>query len=295
MRDDQSRYYVRPSSIGSYFGVGWNTPEDQLKYDANKEEQEFDEASEDRMSLGRHLEDATLDYFADKLGVEIVERNRDLLDIYDGNIKGKFDGIIYTNDGKKILVENKISNAQSGPFTENPAYMFQIQSYLIDESLDKALLCGLWKGKPIFKWIERDEEMIVDIKRMVDWVTAALLGFDTFDTFPWDLYEKYSKSPKPATLEVDARGAEYLHKLGALNAAKSGIEKQIKDLKKEYEDVEFGTAGTFENDFVKVRVSEFVRKGSIDHHSLSLDHPEIDLDKYRDAETKVQTVRVTLK
>lgn len=291
---EESRYYVRPSSLASYFGVGWNSPEDQLAYDSNKEEQVFGEDAEDRMNLGKYLEDASLDYFANKLGIEIKERNAELTDIYEGAIKAKFDGIAEM-DGKTVLIENKISNAKSGPFTENPAYLFQVQAYLIDERFDKALLCGLYNGKPIYKWIERDEEVIADIKEMTDWVVNALMGLETFETFPEHLYEKYAKSPIPKVLTVDDRTAEYFYKLGLLNASKSDIEKQIKDLKKEYEDVTIEGAGVYENDFVKVKVSAYERKGSIDYLTMGLDHPEIDFSKYREDPTLVQTVRVTLK
>ena len=52
MKDLKVRYYVTPSSIGSYFGVGFNSPEEQFEIDSAQEESTFDADSLDRMELG---------------------------------------------------------------------------------------------------------------------------------------------------------------------------------------------------------------------------------------------------
>jgi len=44
----KQRDYLRASSLGSYLGVGFNSPEEQLKIDLGQVEESFDEASMDR-------------------------------------------------------------------------------------------------------------------------------------------------------------------------------------------------------------------------------------------------------
>ena len=156
------RNYVTPSSLGSYFGVGFLEPEEQIEIDLGNKEQTFDEDSEDRMRLGRCLEDSALNYFEETLGIVIEERNDQLRNFYDNKMLGKIDGMTILN-GEKTVVENKISNAKSYRFTENLGYIFQVQSYMMATDTKQALLCGLYQGKPIYKIIQRDEEMIKDI------------------------------------------------------------------------------------------------------------------------------------
>ena len=167
------RNYVTPSSLGSYFGVGFLSPEEQIEVDLGNTEQYFDEEAEDRLRLGRVLEDSVLNYFEEALGIIIEERNDELRVFYDNKMMGKVDGIAVFN-GEKTVVENKISNAKSYKFTENMGYIFQVQSYMMATNTKQALLCGLYQGKPVYKVIYRDEEMIRDIKRMVEFVYDML-------------------------------------------------------------------------------------------------------------------------
>jgi hypothetical protein len=288
----KARYYVRPSSIASYFGVGWNEPSEQLSYDMGLEEQEFGEEAENRMALGKHLEDAALNYFEEIFETTITDRNSELIELYDGKIHGKYDGIM-EYEGKRILVENKISNAQSYKFTETPNYLFQVQTYLIDPQFDCALLCGLWKGKPIYTWVERDEEVIEDIKTMVDFITECLAGLNDFSNFPEHLYEKYSNKKMPVELtDIDKDVVDYWETLAKLNAEEADIKRRIKELKKaheEHENMDFCN-GVFENDNVRVKISTFTRKGSIDYDKISLEYPYINFEKYREPE-KIVTMK----
>jgi len=54
------RDYVTPSSIGSYFGVGFNDPYDQLQVDLGLEDNNFDDEARARMLLGTVLEESVL-------------------------------------------------------------------------------------------------------------------------------------------------------------------------------------------------------------------------------------------
>mgnify|MGYP001342193116 CR=1 FL=1 len=189
----KQRFYTIPSSIGSYFGVGYLTPEEQLEIDLGIEEREIDNASRDRMELGKKLENATLDFFEDKLGIIITDRNEETLWFYDDKIKGKIDGMT-TYNGERTVVECKISNASTGRFTEEINYIMQVQCYMLATETNQALLCGLYQGKPIFEVIYRDEEMINDIKEMTDFIFEVLGGIESFSNYPEHLKKKYSKT-----------------------------------------------------------------------------------------------------
>ena len=70
----KERYDVIASSL-SYFGVGFNTVQEQLDIDLGKIEKVFDEEAQDRMDLGNAMEDGCINYFETKMGIKIDERN----------------------------------------------------------------------------------------------------------------------------------------------------------------------------------------------------------------------------
>ena len=295
MKDLKVRYYVTPSSIGSYFGVGFNSPEEQFEIDSAQEESTFDADSLDRMELGKILEDSALNYFEYKLGIKITDRNEEIKWGLDDKVKYAIDGKTEFM-GKKMIVENKISNSNSYIFTENVGYHFQCQSYMLVEDAEAVLLCGLYQGRPIYTIVERDEEMIKDIKEMIDFVVNCLMGFDDFTNFPEHLLEKYSNKTLLEPIEdMSDRAIEYFHKLAELKAEEKDINDRIKALQALYEDVRMPEAGTYEDDFIKLRVSQGVRRGGIDINALRLDFPEIDYEKYRKSDSTYNIVKVSAK
>lgn len=285
------RTYITPSSIGSYFGVGFVSPEEQILIDLGETEQEFDEASEARMLLGRVFEDPSLNYFEEALHIKIDERNIDTFDFYEGKIKGKIDGMTML-DGVKTVVENKISNAQYGKFTDNVGYMLQCQSYMLGKDVTQCLLCGLYQGKPIYKIIKRDEAVITDIKRVADFVVDVLMGLDIFDNFPKDILAKYSNVKLLPRIEnvsdeviAEAKKLlEYKKQVKELEEKIGVIEDLIKD--------NFET-GTFDNAAIKISVGEGSRAGGYDIDYMSLEHPEINYERYRKPNSTYRTLRVT--
>ena len=58
----KERFDVIASSLSSYFGVGFNTVQEQLEIDLGKTEKVFDEEAQDRMNLGNAMENGCLDY-----------------------------------------------------------------------------------------------------------------------------------------------------------------------------------------------------------------------------------------
>ena len=69
------RYDIIASSLSSYFGVGFNTIEEQLDIDRGLMVKEVDDEAQDRMDLGNAMEEGCLNYFEKKLGIVIDERN----------------------------------------------------------------------------------------------------------------------------------------------------------------------------------------------------------------------------
>lgn len=287
------RNYITPSSLGSYFGVGFLSPEEQIEIDLGKQEQFFDDEAQARLMLGRNLEDAALNYFEEAFGIVIDERNDELINFYDNKMKGKIDGMTVFN-GVKTVVENKISNASSYKFTENLGYHFQVQAYMMATDTEQALLCGLYQGKPIYKIIPRNEEMIADIKTMVDFLYEMLMGFESWDNFPYHLTEKYSGSTPLEDIDnVTEDDQNLLAELAELKEEKSTLDKEIKALESKIKDK--WVTGKFENDSIKLTISEVKKRGALDIDRLSIEHPEIDYSKYLKDDIVYRTLKVSKK
>lgn len=289
----KERFYTSPSSLGAYFGVGFNSPEEQIKIDLGLEEATFDDDAEDRMLLGRVLENSVLDYFEKKFGILITDRNAQDFWFYDDKIKGKIDGLTIFN-GEKTVVECKVSNAQSYKFTENLGYIFQVQCYMMATNTNQALLCGLYQGKPIYKVIHRDENMIKDIKRMTDFVVNVLTGLSDFDEYPSDLLEKYSKTRLlPKIEELSERDKDNAKLLLVLKEQAKDINKQIKDIEENLKNT--FDEGIYENNLFKIMLKTNYRSGGIDIDKLALDFPDVDLTKYKKPDTSYKYFKITQK
>lgn len=292
------RDYINASSLGSYFGVGFNLPDEQFSIDIGEVEPEFDDDAKDRMERGKILEDACLNYFEYKFGIIIDNRNVDTMSLYNGKLRGKVDGETILN-GLKTVVENKVSNAKSYKFTENLGYLLQCQAYMIDNDYEQALLCGMYQGEFIYKIIPRDEEMIQDIKEMADYIVDCLLGLNTFDndTFPHHLYEKYSKTKVLPKLDIVntplEQKLERLYELKKQTQDFKLIEDEIKqlenELKETYDD------GIIETQSYKVTLQNQKRKGGLDTNSLMLSYPEIDYSKFQLPDSAYKVLRFTFK
>lgn len=274
----KQRDYLRASSLGSYLGVGFNSPEDQLKIDLGQVEEDFDEAAQDRMSLGREFEDAALNYFEKKFNISITNRNVDTIPLYGAKLVGKVDGMTIM-DGERTVVENKVSNSQSYKFTENLGYIIQCQAYMMGTETNQALLCGIYQGKPIYTIVKRDEEMIKDIKEITDFIHSVMLGLETFDNYPTHLLQKYSKKKllEPLTNVTDYDRATF-ENLATIRESIKVLEKQkseIEDLIKAKYDT-----GIYADDNIEVKITEYKKSGGVDTDALLLDYPSIDINKY---------------
>jgi len=211
----------------------------------------------------------------------------------DNKMKGKIDGRTMYN-GIDTVVEVKVSNAKSYKFTENLGYLMQVQCYMMATETQQALLCGLYQGKPIYKVIPRDEEMIADIMRMSDYIVDVLMGLDEFENYPEDLVLKYSKTSLLEPLEgVDEIDIDSFGHLVNLKASKKDIDAEIKliegIIKEKFE------TGKWEDASYKVALSEGSRRGGVDLDRLSIEHPEIDYTTYMKPSSTYRTLRITKK
>ena len=293
----KSRDYVNSSALGSYFGVGFNSPNEQIEIDLGHVEPEFDEAAQDRMALGRHLEDSALNYFQDKLNIEIEDRNQELITGLDGRLMGRVDGMT-TFNGERTVVEMKISNSQSGAFTENLGYILQCQAYMLMTDSQQALLCGLYQGKPIMKLIKRDEQIIEDITRMVEFIHNVLIGIDTFDNYPVDILERYSKTQILEDIDnLSPKDEEDIMSLAVLKDKKKVLESQISAIEDRLKTVY--ESGKYENSLISFSISNNERKGGIDEMNLSIWLSalgiDFDLEQFRKPSSRYKVLKVKSK
>lgn len=294
---DNIRTTVSPSSLGSYFGVGFNTPEEQFLIDTGEVINEFDEDAILRMELGNILEDSATDFFEKMIfKTPITDRNTEVKTDSEGKIRYKLDGKMMWR-GKPAIYENKISNSAGVKFTENLGYHIQLQTYMMLEGCEYGILAGLYQGKPIYKVFEKDEALQADIKIMIDFIHSALNGLvDFYDDFPVDILAKYGKEViyEPIT-NLSAITVEYLHKLAELNDAKKKIEKEIKELEFLHSGDVGIEAGTYQDDKIILTVSDVKRNGSFDVDAFRAAHPFLDLSPYYKPDSYYKMRKIKLK
>lgn len=291
----KERFDVIASSLSSYFGVGFNTIQEQLDYDLGNEEKVVDEEAQDRMDLGNAMEDGCLNYFEKKMGILIDERNSEYKYACEGKLKCKRDGRTFL-DGVETGVENKYSNSSSECFTDSIGYELQCQAYMMAWGLDQWILCGMWQGKPMYKLIKKNEEIQKDIETIVDAVVEIMMGLREIDDYPWDVVEKYSKQKQLKVLsddDLEEYDKELLNSVGKLKAQKKIIEDKLKELedyaKTHYEDSKWEDA-----DF-KYTISTSSGRSTFDKATFSIENPTIDIMKYYKESTPFRTIRCTAK
>lgn len=285
----KTRFEVAASSLGSYFGVGFNEPLDQLAYDLGLEENIIDEESQDRMNLGIYLEDAVLNYFENKLQIKITERNTEVVYAFDGKLKCKVDGMTVYN-GLITGVECKISNSQK-KFYNDKGYYLQAQAYMKAKGCDQWLMLGLLNGKPVYRVILRDEEAISMIEEMVDYLYACYNGIMTPKEFPFELINRYSPIKKLANAEPTAEDAQLISKLYNLKESVKAIEKESSEIEDYLKHKFVDTEIEFDNG-VKFSVKTQTRAGSIDIDLLMPYLPkDLDLNQFKSEDSVYPVIR----
>ncbi len=287
------RTYVNASSLGSYFGIGFYPPEMQFKIDLGEIIPEFSEDAKLRMLIGNKLENGVLDIFENILATPITNRNTQVMEFYDGKMKGKMDGLAFYQ-GEKTVIECKVSNSSSGAFVDNLNYYLQVQAYMLATDAKQAILCGLQNGEPIQKLIFRDEDAIADIKEMVDFVVNCLSGLSDFNDYPKHLAIKYSKETVTEPLkDVTQDTVMDIHRLAVLKEEMSQREKQIKEIEARIKDKY--TTGVYEDATFKLTLYEGTSAGRYDMNKLQLENPSINIEKYKGAGNTYKAMRLTIK
>ena len=291
----KERFNVIASSLSSYFGVGFNTVQEQFDIDLGKTEKVFDEEAQDRLDLGNAMEDACLNYFEKKMKILIDERNSEYKYACDGKLKCKRDGRTFL-DGIETGVENKYSNSSTECFTDSLGYYIQCQAYMMAWGLDQWILCGMWNGKPAYKLIKKDVEMQKDIETIVDAVVEVLMGLRTIDEYPWEIVEKYSKQKQLKELtdeDLEDYDKKLLKSLGQLKQQKKAIDAKIEELesyaKNHYDD------SKYEDDMFKYTISTSSGRATFDKNTFSIENPTIDISKYYKEGNSFRTIRITPK
>lgn len=289
----KERYDIIASSLSSYFGVGFNTIEEQLDIDRGLTVKEVDEDAQDRMDLGNAMEEGCLNYFEKKLNIVIDERNSEYKYAVNGLLKCKRDGRTFI-DGVETGVENKYSNSKTKCFTDDFGYELQCQAYMMAWGLDQWLLCGMWQGQPKMKLIKKNEELQKDIEELVTKISSILMGLSDIEDYPWEIVDKYAKVNALKSLDsedIEEYDKELLHRIGELKDEIKERETECKELE-EYAKSHYADSRYQDEDY-KYVISTGTRKGDIDKDKLSIEHPEIDLEEYRKPSTTYSTIRVT--
>ena len=289
----KERFDIIASSLGSYFGVGFNTIEEQLDIDRGLTVKEVDEDSQDRMDLGNAMEEGCLNYFEKKLNISIDERNSEYKYAVNGLLKCKRDGRTFL-DGIETGVENKYSNSKTKCFTDDFGYELQCQAYMMAWGLDQWLLCGMWQGQPRMKLIKKNEEIQKDIEEVVTRISSILMGISSVDDYPWEIVEKYSKVKSLKSLEdsdIEEYDKELLHRIGELKTEIKIRETECKELE-EYAKTHY-TDSRYQDEDYKYVISTSERKGGFDEDKFSIEHPEIDLQNYKKPSTTYTLLRVS--
>jgi hypothetical protein len=288
----KERFDIIASSLSSYFGVGFQTVQEQLDIDLGIVPKEIDDESQDRMDLGNIMENACMDYFEKKMTIVIDERNSETKYACDGKLKCKRDGRTFL-DGVETGWENKYSNAQQC-FTDDLGYMIQCQAYMMAFGLSQWVLAGMWQGKPVYRLIKADPEIQADIEVIVNAVYDILTGISTIEDYPWDIVAKYSAQKKLVNLEEDEISdydKKVLLAIGKLNVKKKEIEEKLETLKN-YAKSKFADS-TYKDDFFKYTITSSNGRSSFDKHLFSIENPTIDIEKYYIAGTPYQTIKTT--
>ena len=101
---------------------------------------------------------------------------------------------------------------------------------------------------------------------------------------------RVAASERAHVLMEDVFGNTAKGRKGAIGVLTSG--RVYRDELEEYAKKTFANSTYKDNDY-KYVISTGTRKGDIDKDRLSIEHPEIDIEKYRKPDTSYQTLRVT--
>jgi hypothetical protein len=265
----------------------------QYRIDTKQAEPSFTESAKRKMNMGTMMEpiiaQAAIDFFDQPL---VVDKERYM---HDENefFRVEFDALDYKNH---IVYEFK--NTEQNEDTLYETYYPQVQLSMYVIGWDKARIVYLRNGWELgYVEVDRDENFIEHM------ITAGTYYYECLTTMtePDPAYideiagninfykEQDERQGIDVEAELTAEDVEKLYEWGKLK-------KQIQLL--EIEDARFkgyfaDKYGKFTDENINYSNAEYVRKGNIDLKKLKIDYPEINLEEYRQDDTKYQ--RQTLK
>lgn len=265
----------------------------QYKIDTKQMEPSFPESAQRKMSMGTMLEpiiaEAAMDFFNVNL---IVDKERYM---HDDNqfFRVEFDALDYKN---QVVYEFKNTEQDEDKLKETYYPQVQLAMYVI--GWDLARIVYLRNGWELgYIEVARDDNFIEHM------ITAG--------TYYWQCLSTLTE-PDPNYIDSIVENIDFYKEQDERKGL--DIEADLTDedvaklyewgkLKKEIQLMEIEEArfkgyfadkyGKFKDENVTYSNAEYVRKGNIDLKKLKIDYPDIDLEQYRQADTKYQ--RQTLK
>jgi hypothetical protein len=265
----------------------------QYKIDTKQVEPSFPESAQRKMNMGTRMEpiiaEAAVEFFDQPL---VVDKERYM---HDENefFRVEFDALDYNN---QIVYEFKNTEQDEDSLYETYYPQVQLAMYVI--GWNKARIVYLRNGWELgYIEVDRDDNFIEHM------VTAGRYYYECLTTLtePDSVYideiaaniEFYQKQDERQGLDVEAdltpEDIEKLYEWGKLKKEIQTLEIEEARMKGYFAD----KYGKFKNENITYSNAEYVRKGGIDLKKLKIDYPEINLDEYRQADTKYQ--RQTLK
>lgn len=284
------RFTIQASSLGDYFGVGFNPVKKRLEMDLGESDKELSKDETDRVMLGKCLENGILDWYEYFLGTPIINRNTETMTFMDGMIRGKIDGECIYN-GEPTIVECKDSNSAT-KFTDSLGYILQCQAYMEAKGYKQALLLGLQSGVPSANLIKYDEELVKDIYTVAEHATAILSGIDTMEDYCWNIVDKYKEnSEEPEELNLTENDFKAIDDLMEIKA-------KIKELKEAQDKIEKSfkqdrTNAQYSDGTYSVKITTTSRDNGYNMDMIKLAYPDIDFERFKKPSSTMQ--RLTIK
>jgi hypothetical protein len=265
----------------------------QYKIDTKQVEPSFPESAQRKMNMGTRMEpiiaEATQEFFDVNL---IVDKERYMHDTHQ-HFRVEFDALDYKN---YVIYEFKNTEQDEDNLYETYYPQVQLAMYVI--GWDMARIVYLRNGWELgYVEVPRDDNFIEHM------VTAGTYYYECLVTMtePDPNYideivsaiEFYQKQDERQGLDVEAdltpEDVEKLYEWGKLKKEIQTLEIEEARMKGYFAD----KYGKFKNENLTYSNAEYTRKGNIDLKKLKIDYPEINLEEYRQSDTKYQ--RQTLK
>lgn len=288
-----ARNSIRASALGSYFGVGYNEPLEQLENDMGNEEITFFGAQLDAMEVSTLLEDGILNIVEARNDCIITDRNTETLEAMDGKLRVRADGLTTINGEYHTVEVKHVASGENPVF--NQGFHFQVMSQIIayrekGYEINKGILACLYQGRYYQVILELTEELEKDIYIMVNTIVAILQEELPVEMYPKNILEKYTTLPEEPE-EFDIEDTTKVEELGKVKIKMKELKDEetalVNYLKGKYSTLDATVAGG-----TNIKIGQTTRKGSYDMAAIITDHPDIDIEKYRKESTTYQTVRV---